>query len=167
MSIPYCQGGTQMLLCRLLLGKPYLMKGMKTGCELAAGYTSHVSSKDGQEVVMFDESAMLPVYVVHFKARHGGAGGMYGGGGFMGGGDPGGALAGLGSSGPGPAGGAAGMGMPMPGMGMLGMMLPGMAMPLGTGVTMFAPPSTQGAASSQMYHSPFEGTGYTLGGGFD
>ncbi len=155
MSIAYCRGSSQMLLCRLLLGKPYLMKTMKTGCKLASGYTSHMSSKDGQEVVMFDEAASLPVYIVHFKPRR-----QQWSGGGGGGGD---GLAGLGSGGPGPEGADDIMGGMMGGA--MGGMLGGMMAALGTGVTMFAPPPTNaGGPGSAPYHSAFEGEGRTLGG---
>jgi hypothetical protein len=66
MSSGYNQiGGTNdgMLLCKLLVGKPFVAP-QGNGAPLQPGYTSHVADPRGTEVVIFDEAAMLPVYVV-------------------------------------------------------------------------------------------------------
>ena len=69
LSQGYCQGGTRMIIARLLLGKPFNMRGqMSHGCACKPGYTSHLAKADGSEVVIFDEAAMLPVYVIDFGA---------------------------------------------------------------------------------------------------
>ena len=59
----YNTGNNGMFLCKVLVGKPYLCPH-KPGCGLQPGYTSHVADPSGSEVIMFDEAAMLPVYVV-------------------------------------------------------------------------------------------------------
>mmetsp|Transcript_12888 Transcript_12888/g.17264 ORF Transcript_12888/g.17264 Transcript_12888/m.17264 type:complete len:328 (+) Transcript_12888:64-1047(+) len=69
-SLAYCKGA--MLLCRVLLGKPYPMSNVKVGAKLQAGYTSHINNNNGvangigTEVVIFDEAAILPIYQLQF-----------------------------------------------------------------------------------------------------
>ena len=56
-----------MIIARLLLGKPYDMRGrMSHGGACKPGFTSHMTEETGTEVVMFDEAAILPVYVAEF-----------------------------------------------------------------------------------------------------
>ena len=62
-SFGYNSGNTGMFLCKLLVGKPYLAS-VQVGRGLEPGYTSHVADPSGSEVIMFDEAAMLPIYVV-------------------------------------------------------------------------------------------------------
>lgn len=69
-SIHYAQGSNQLLLCRVLLGKPFRLSSVQTGRGLQPGYTSHVTDAQGTEVVIFHEAAMLPVYVLSFAAQH-------------------------------------------------------------------------------------------------
>ena len=62
-SAGYNAGNNGMFLCKLLVGKPYLAPH-RVGAGLQPGHTSHVSDASGSEVVIFDEAAMLPCYVV-------------------------------------------------------------------------------------------------------
>ena len=65
-SAAYNTAGKKMLLCKLLVGKPYNMQGrVQSGSRLKAGYTSHVADATGSEVVIFDEAAMLPLFAVN------------------------------------------------------------------------------------------------------
>ena len=165
MSAGYNRGNHKMLLCKLLLGKPYNMRGqMQNGCDLKPGYTSHVSDPSGSEVIIFDEAAMLPVCAVSMKANGGARGGGPFGSmaGMMGsmaaGAAPGGgeSLKGMGSGGVPPPGGAGLPGLPAglfggaspAAMGMLGGMAPGHAVS--------TPPA---------YFPTFPGAGHVLGGG--
>ena len=67
-SAGYNGGNDGMFLCKLLVGKPYLAPH-RVGAGLQPGYTSHVSDASGSEVVIFDEAAMLPCYVVKCSQR--------------------------------------------------------------------------------------------------
>ena len=62
----YNSGNNGMFLCKLLVGKPYQTRA-QTGRGLEPGYTSHVSDPNGGEVVIFDEAAMLPVYIIRMN----------------------------------------------------------------------------------------------------
>eukprot|EP01047_Picozoa_sp_COSAG01_P023663 COSAG01_NODE_1439_length_10302_cov_21.631775_3_plen_1284_part_00 len=72
-SQAYDRAGGKLLLCQLLLGKPYRLTNQNLGTphpELHGkpckrGYTSH-DINDGSEVVMFDMAAILPSYIVHY-----------------------------------------------------------------------------------------------------
>ena len=73
----YNRNSNGMLLCKLLVGRPYLCP-RKTGCALQPGYTSHVCDTHGSEIVIFDEAAALPIYFVEMGGRahaYGAAGG--------------------------------------------------------------------------------------------
>lgn len=63
----YDRAGGRLLLCQLLLGKPYFLQDDQRmdGQACKPGYTSHVVN-DGDEIVMFDMAAILPTYVVHY-----------------------------------------------------------------------------------------------------
>ena len=63
-AMGYCRG-RQMLVCAVLQGKIYKCPGRMDGAKLVDGHDSHLSPC-GQEVVIYDEAAILPVYVVHF-----------------------------------------------------------------------------------------------------
>jgi len=67
MSHAYNSGNNGMFLCKLLLGKPYLCTQVQGGRALQPGYTSHVNDPSGSEVIIFDEAAMLPVYIVRMS----------------------------------------------------------------------------------------------------
>ena len=62
-SSSYNSSNDGMFLCKLLVGKPY-HSPLQQGRGLQPGYTSHVSDPSGAEVIIFDEAAMLPCYVV-------------------------------------------------------------------------------------------------------
>jgi ankyrin repeat protein len=64
----YDRTGGQLLICKVLMGKPFLMTEVNEGCSLMRGYTSHVNSLDGEELVIFDMAAILPIYVVSFDS---------------------------------------------------------------------------------------------------
>ena len=112
----YSQGVGSMLVCEVLIGKPY-QAPLKSGAKLHKPhiYTSHVSDAKCQEVVIYDMDAILPQYIVHFTKQKRGAPGSQE------------ALVGLGGGGGGGGFGMpAGMGMGMvPGMGMMPGILPG------------------------------------------
>lgn len=67
-SQAYDRAGGKLLLSRLLLGRPCkLTHGERCdGAPVRPGFTSHVVN-DGDEVVMFDMDAILPMYVVHYR----------------------------------------------------------------------------------------------------
>eukprot|EP01049_Picozoa_sp_SAG25_P016386 SAG25_NODE_3742_length_983_cov_1.033937_1_plen_117_part_00 len=72
-SQAYDRAGGKLLLCQLLLGKPYCVNTILGtpspelhGKPCKHGYTSH-DINDGSEVVMFDMAAILPSYVVHYQ----------------------------------------------------------------------------------------------------
>lgn len=58
-----------MLLCKLLVGLPAKVS-VHQGQALKPGCTSHVADENGSEVIIFDEAAMLPVYLIKAGARH-------------------------------------------------------------------------------------------------
>ena len=60
----FVEGHGQLMLCKILLGKPCVVS-QAVGRGLELGCTSHVSDASGSEVVIFDESCVLPVYVIH------------------------------------------------------------------------------------------------------
>ena len=66
----YNSGNDGMFLCKLLVGKPFLLTRVQNGCSLKPGYTSHVNNRLGSEVVIFDDAAMLPIYRVKLGSRH-------------------------------------------------------------------------------------------------
>ena len=55
-----------MILCKVLLGRP-LRVAARTGQSLQEGYTSHFSDEHGTEIVIFDEAAILPMFVVNLS----------------------------------------------------------------------------------------------------
>ena len=71
MSQGYNSGNDGMFLCKLLVGKPF-HSPQQHGRGLEPGYTSHVADPSGSEVIIFDNDAMLPCYVVrmHTYAGH-------------------------------------------------------------------------------------------------
>jgi len=73
-SVGYCYGGDQLLLCRVLLGRPYKLSTVQMGRGLEPGYTSHMTDAQGTEVVIFREDCVLPNYVLTFRSASGGGG---------------------------------------------------------------------------------------------
>ena len=66
-----------MLLCKLLIEAPFCSNqslhtavGTSVGCGLKPGFVAS-SDPRGTEVVIFDERAMLPLYVVNMKKAGG------------------------------------------------------------------------------------------------
>lgn len=70
MSRAYNRDNDGMFLCKLLVGKPFLLTRVQNGCSLQPGYTSHVNNPQGTEVVIFDDAAMIPIYRVRLGLRH-------------------------------------------------------------------------------------------------
>jgi hypothetical protein len=64
----------KILLCRVLLGKPYLLQGYAAakqsfmGKPAKPGYDSHVLDMNFSEVVIFNSAQILPCYVLHLAA---------------------------------------------------------------------------------------------------
>ena len=110
MSLAYAASCGKMLMCRVLLGKPYLVDISRMadlmGKPCVRGHDSHVKDLNFSEVVIFDSAQILPCYILHLqkpapRARAGVAAGMFAG-------DP--MAAGFGGGGGGgPLGGVAGM----------------------------------------------------------
>jgi len=69
----YNAGNDGLLLCKVLLGKPFVFNHdnvpLRQGRALEPGYTSHVSNPTGSQVVIFDEAAALPIYVIKKRAE--------------------------------------------------------------------------------------------------
>lgn len=63
LSMGYARDCQCLLLCLVLVGKAFRMENVQTGCELKSGYDSHISPC-GSEVVIFDPSCIMPLYVV-------------------------------------------------------------------------------------------------------
>jgi len=61
----------QVLLCKLLPGKPYKCTKRMDGKGLVKGYHSHTSPK-GNEVVIFDPDQILPRYIIYFESKEAG-----------------------------------------------------------------------------------------------
>ncbi len=73
MSVEYSGGNNQLLLCRVLLGRPYRLRldevaGMAfMGKPAKRGYDSHVTDASFSEVVIFDAAQILPCYVLQLQ----------------------------------------------------------------------------------------------------
>lgn len=66
-SLNYDQTKSRLLLCELLLGKPYTWVGgprRSVPCEL--GFNCHIV-RDEDEIVMFNMKAILPKYIIHYE----------------------------------------------------------------------------------------------------
>ena len=112
-SLAYAHSCGKMLMCRVLLGKPYLVDINSeldlSGKPCVRGHDSHVVDLNFSEVVIFDSAQILPCYIQHLQKQappaHAGLGaGLFGGGPMAGAGYGGG-----GGGGGGPLGGVAGM----------------------------------------------------------
>ena len=89
MSLAYAESCGKMLMCRVLLGKPYLVDISRMadlmGKPCVRGHDSHVKDLNFSEVVIFDSAQILPCYILHLQkpappARAGwGAAGMFAG----------------------------------------------------------------------------------------
>jgi len=56
----------QLLMFDVLPGLPYRLRGTVTGCDLKAGYDSHVSPTEF-EIVLFDSSRLVPRYLIDYR----------------------------------------------------------------------------------------------------
>ena len=123
---------------------------VQNGAGLKPGYTSHVADAKGSEVVIFDEAAMLPLYVVNMKDadRHRHAGVMA-------------AAMGAAAGGAGGAGGAAVTGEQLKGISSTGNVpTPFQGMPAAS-----APLLPGGTTFGGMMAAAFGGRGHVLGHG--
>ena len=159
-SIGYNAGNHGMLICKLLVGKPYLCSNVQHGRGLQRGFTSHVADASGSEVIIFDEAAMLPVYVVVTGGQQGGKGRGRGRGAVQ-------TAEGLKGLEGGRGGGAWGAGGVMPPPMVPPMMVPGMGMMAAPGMMPAMPfgmmPSAPSALTVQDVANQF-GVGHLLGG---
>jgi hypothetical protein len=69
----YIKDCKKLLLCKVMLGKPYKCPGMLTGKPLQTGFNSHISPC-GQELIIFHSDQILPCYIVHYSTTLGGGG---------------------------------------------------------------------------------------------
>ena len=71
MSLAYARQCGKMLMCRVLLGKPYLVGSngarILMGKPCVHGYDSHVVDLNFSEVVIFNSAQILPCYILHLK----------------------------------------------------------------------------------------------------
>lgn len=76
MSMDYAQSCSKMLMCRVLLGKPYMIHLQERdvsrlmGQPCVAGHDSHVLDDAFSEVVIFDSAQILPCYILHLAQPH-------------------------------------------------------------------------------------------------
>eukprot|EP01087_Luapelamoeba_hula_P016273 TRINITY_DN49_c1_g1_i1.p1 TRINITY_DN49_c1_g1~~TRINITY_DN49_c1_g1_i1.p1 ORF type:complete len:816 (+),score=176.19 TRINITY_DN49_c1_g1_i1:2-2449(+) len=66
LSVGYCRGGKKLLLCAVTMGKIYKCSSRIDGGALQVGYDSH-EDPSGQEYVLFDNTRVLPCYLVTFN----------------------------------------------------------------------------------------------------
>jgi len=65
LSIGYCRGGKRLLICSVLMGKPYTVTQRMDGKGLQEGHDSHIAC-NGTEWVIFDPAQVLPCYQISF-----------------------------------------------------------------------------------------------------
>jgi len=65
LSIGYCRGGKRLLICSVLMGKPYTVTQRMDGKGLQDGHDSHIAC-NGSEWVIFDPAQVLPCYLISF-----------------------------------------------------------------------------------------------------
>ena len=120
MSLEYAQNCGKMLMCRVLLGKPFLVGDPDGnvhdlhGKPCVRGYDSHVLDLHFSEVVIFHSAQILPCYIIHLKPPAPAVAAAFGGAFAMGMPPAGGAIAAAGGGGP--LGGVAGMSATFTGM---------------------------------------------------
>eukprot|EP00455_Lapot_gusevi_P019645 TRINITY_DN2097_c0_g11_i1.p1 TRINITY_DN2097_c0_g11~~TRINITY_DN2097_c0_g11_i1.p1 ORF type:complete len:311 (+),score=66.63 TRINITY_DN2097_c0_g11_i1:89-934(+) len=68
-SMGYNQNQSSLLLSKVLIGRQYKCPDMMEGAPLMPGYDSHLSP-DGTEVVIFDNTQILPCYIVHYHNQN-------------------------------------------------------------------------------------------------
>jgi diadenosine tetraphosphate (Ap4A) HIT family hydrolase len=66
LSIGYCRGGSKLLICSVLMGRPYNVQARMDGQGLKEGYDSHIDLS-GKEWVIFNPAQVLPCYLISFK----------------------------------------------------------------------------------------------------
>jgi len=64
------RGSDQLLLCSILRGKCFQCPKRMDGQKCKPGFDSHFSPK-GSEIILFDPDAILPRYILTFKAKSG------------------------------------------------------------------------------------------------
>eukprot|EP01123_Difflugia_compressa_P000107 TRINITY_DN10211_c0_g1_i1.p1 TRINITY_DN10211_c0_g1~~TRINITY_DN10211_c0_g1_i1.p1 ORF type:complete len:342 (-),score=35.25 TRINITY_DN10211_c0_g1_i1:80-1084(-) len=65
LSIGYCRGGKRLLICSVLMGKPYTVNERIDGQGLKTHHDSHIAC-NGTEWVIFDPAQVLPCYLITF-----------------------------------------------------------------------------------------------------
>ncbi|KAL6052497.1 Low molecular weight neuronal intermediate filament [Balamuthia mandrillaris] len=65
MSVGYCRGGKKLLICSVLMGRPFQCKELIHGQPLKPGYDSH-KAPGGQEWIIFNPAQVLPCYLITF-----------------------------------------------------------------------------------------------------
>eukprot|EP00042_Codosiga_hollandica_P036063 m.272465 g.272465 ORF g.272465 m.272465 type:complete len:473 (+) comp54795_c0_seq3:208-1626(+) len=67
LSLGYSEN-QRLLICAVLLGKPFMCPDMMHGASLQRGFDSHISPGHN-EYVLFQPSQVLPLFVLHLQAR--------------------------------------------------------------------------------------------------
>lgn len=63
----YSEDG-RLIVCAVLLGKPYNCVQRRDGGALEDGYDSHIA-EGGKEFVLFENESVLPMFVIDFKGN--------------------------------------------------------------------------------------------------